>query len=419
MCGSILAAALLPAVVPAQTPLTWQQIKGRFEAVNPTLHAARLNIDESRASEITGYLRPNPSLTGTIDQINPFANIASPVSGNSVYRPFANALPFGSLSYLHERRHKRELRLESAKESTGIAGSTYLDQERTLLFNLRNAFVQTLQAHAVQQNAKENLAYWDRELTLNRNRFQAGDLAQVDLNRLELQRVQFESDLENSIVNLRTAKIQLLTLLNDRTPIEQFDVTGPYEFSDRVMPVEEFRNIAIDARPDLKAAVQSVDLAKTNHQLAIANGSTDPTFGMDFARNPPIPVYFGFSVSIPLRIFDRNQGEKARTLVDIGRSERLRDATRAQVFSDVNSAYVTLVSALNLLRTYRDKYLKLAEDSRDRIAFSYQNGGASLLDYLDAEKAYRDTRLAYLNLIGSYLTAAAQINMATGREVIP
>jgi cobalt-zinc-cadmium efflux system outer membrane protein len=418
-CGYILATAFLPAAVSAQTSLNWQQIKDRFEAVNPTLHAARLNIDESRASEITAYLRPNPSLTGTIDQINPFANIASPVSGNSVYRPFANALPFGSLTYLHERQHKRELRLESAKESTGIAGWTYLDQERTLLFNLRNAFVQTLQAHAIQQNARENLAYWDRELTLNRNRFQAGDLAQVDLNRLELQRVQFESDLENAIVNLRTAKIQLLTLLNDRTPIEQFDVTGPYEFNDRVMPVEEFRNIALEARPDLKAAMQSVELAKTNHQLAIANGSTDPTFGMDFARNPPIPVYFGLSVSIPLRIFDRNQGEKARTLVDIGRSERLRDAARAQVFSDVDSAYVTLVSALNLLRTYRDRYLKLAEDSRDRIAFSYQNGGASLLDYLDAEKAYRDTRLAYLNLIGSYLTAAAQINLAAGREVIP
>jgi cobalt-zinc-cadmium efflux system outer membrane protein len=165
--------------------------------------------------------------------------------------------------------------------------------------------------------------------------------------------------------------------------------------------------------------VQSVELAKTNSQLAVANGSTDPTFSMDFARNPPIPVYFGVSVSIPLRIFDRNQGEKARTQIDIGRNERLRDATQAQVFGDVDSAYVTLVSALNLLRPYRDKYLKLAADSRDRISFSYQNGGASLLDYLDAEKAYRDTRLAYLNLIGSYLTAAAQMNMAAGREVIP
>jgi cobalt-zinc-cadmium efflux system outer membrane protein len=193
---------------------------------------------------------------------------------------------------------------------------------------------------------------------------------------------------------------------------------GPYDFSDTLMPPEEFRSIALAGRPDLKAAIQSVDLAKTNHLLAVANGSTDPTFGMDFARNPPIPAYFGLSVSIPLRFFDRNQGEKARTQIDIGRSERLRDATQAQVFSDVDSSYVTLASALNLLRPYRDKYLKLAEDTRDRISFSYRNGGSSLLDYLDSEKAYRDTRLAYLNLIGSYLTASAQLNMAVGREAI-
>jgi cobalt-zinc-cadmium efflux system outer membrane protein len=240
----------------------------------------------------------------------------------------------------------------------------------------------------------------------------------VDLDRLELQRVQFESDFETAAVNLRTAKIQLLTLLNDRTPIERFDVTGPYEFAEQLVTLDELRKLALVTRPDLKASLQSVDLAKIDHQLAVANGSTDPTFSVDFARNPPIPAYFGISVSIPLRIFDRNQGEKARTQLDIGRNERLQDAARAQVFSDVDSAYVTLVSALNLLRPYRDKYLKLAADTRDKISFSYRNGGASLLDYLDAEKAYRDTRLAYLNLIGSYLTTAAQLNMAVGQEVI-
>jgi cobalt-zinc-cadmium efflux system outer membrane protein len=240
----------------------------------------------------------------------------------------------------------------------------------------------------------------------------------VDYDRLELQRVQFESDYETDIVNLRTAKIQLLMLLDDRTPIEQFDVTGPFDFTDRLMPLDEVRTIAIDGRPDLKAAVQSVALAESTHRLAVANGSTDPTFSVDFAHNPPIPVYFGLSISIPLRIFDRNQGEKARTAVDIRRNERLKDAAQAQVFSDVDSAYVTVVSTLNLLRPYKDKYLKLAQSTRDTIAFSYQNGGSSLLDYLDAEKAYRDVRLAYLDLIGSYLSAAAQMNMAAGREVL-
>jgi cobalt-zinc-cadmium efflux system outer membrane protein len=416
LCKVILIAGLMPAGVVGQTAFTWQQIKDRFAARNPTLKAAQLNIDESRAAEITAYLRPNPDLTLSTDgtQLSRY---------QGVWRPFAGTQFGPGISYLHERQHKRELRRDQAKETTTITESTYLDQERGLVFNLRNAFVQTLQAKAVLQNAKQNLDYWDRELAVNRKRFSAGDLAQVDLNRLELQRVQFESDYETAVVNLRTSKIQLLMLLNERTPIDQFDVTGDYGFSEQLMPLEGFRNVALEERPDLKAAMQSVDLAKITHQLAIANGSADPTFSTWVTHNPSFNNPFdnntiGASVSIPLRIFDRNQGEKARTQIDIGRNERLRDATQAQVFSDVDSAYWTLIEALNLLKPYKAKYLPLAEDNRNRISFSYQNGGSSLLDFLDAEKAYRDTRLAYLNLIGSYLTAAAQMNMATGLEVL-
>jgi cobalt-zinc-cadmium efflux system outer membrane protein len=414
-CHQLLIAGLLPASVFAQTALTtftWQQIKDKFEAANPTLKAAQLNIDESRAAEITAYLRPNPDFTFSTD------GTELTRSPEGVWRPFAGTQFSSAFSYLHERLHKRELRRDQARESTTIAESTYLDQERGLVFNLRSAFVQTLQAKAVLQNAKENLEYWDKELDLNRLRLKAGDLAQVDLNRLVLQRVQFESDFETAWLNLRTAKIQLLMLLNDRTPIDRFDVSGPFDFTDELRPLEEFRKIALETRPDLKAAVQNVDLAKITYQLAVSNGSTDPTFSVDFARNPPIPVYIGLSVSIPLRIFDRNQGEKARTQVDIGRNEQLRDANMAQVFNDVDSAYWTLVQNVNLLKPYKTTYLSLATDVRDTTAFSFKNGGASLLDYLDAEKAYRDTRLAYLNLIGSYLTAAAQMNMAAGREVV-
>jgi outer membrane protein, heavy metal efflux system len=405
--------------LPAQTAFNWQQIKDKFEAANPTLKAAQLNIDESRAAEITAFLRPNPGLTAGLDQINPFSTQPSPSgTGGTTYSPFAYAFPSGSVNYLHERRGKRELRRDSAKQSTAITESTYQDQKRNLLFNLRNAFVGVLQAKAVLQNAKENLEYWDHELDINRKRFHAGDLAQVDLNRLELERAQFESDFETAFVNLRTSKIELLQLLNDRTPISQFDVDGQFDFQEQLMTDEEYRNAGLAVRPDLKAAVQSVELAKINHDLAVANGSTDPTFSVDAGRNPPIPAYLGFSVSIPLRIFDRNQGEKERTQIDIGRNERLRDAAEAQVFSDIDSAYWTLIQALNLLKPYKTKYLPLAIDNRDRITIAFQNGGASLLDLLDAEKAYRDTRLAYLNLIGAYLTTAAQMNMAVGQEVL-
>jgi cobalt-zinc-cadmium efflux system outer membrane protein len=283
--------------------------------------------------------------------------------------------------------------------------------------------VSTLQAKAFLQNAKENLEYWDHELEIDRKRFAAGDLAQIDVDRLELQRVQFESDFETATVNLRTAKIQLQQLLLDRTPLEQFDVSGPYDFVDQLMPQEEVRNIALANRPDLKEALQGVELAQVTHQLAVSNGSTDPTFSVWWTHNPSFNnpndhETIGASVSIPLRIFDRNQGEKLRTQIDIGRNERLKDAAQAQVFSDVDSSYVTVVSTLNLLRPYKARYLQLAASTRDRVSFAYQNGGASLLDYLDAEKACRDVRLAYLNLIGAYLTAAAQMNMAAGREIL-
>ncbi|HTS76259.1 MAG TPA: TolC family protein, partial [Bryobacteraceae bacterium] len=263
----------------AQGALTWEQVKEAFAAANPTLQAAALNIDENRATEITAFLRPNPDFSVSVDgtQLTPF---------HGVYQPFTGTQVSPSLSYLHERDHKRELRRDAAKQTTAVSESQYLDQERGLLFNLRNAFVQVLQAKAVLQNARENLGYWDRELEVNRTRFNAGDLAQVDLNRLELQRAEFESDFETAMVNLRTAKIQLLTLLNQHTPVDQFDVTGAFDYSDQLKSLDQFREIALESRPDLKAAAQNVDLARLNHQLAVANGSTDPTFAGWWTHNP-------------------------------------------------------------------------------------------------------------------------------------
>jgi outer membrane protein, heavy metal efflux system len=404
----------------AQRALTWQEVRANFEAANPSLKAGQLGIDEDRADEITAHLRPNPSLTVSVDQINPFTKQPSPsgASGTS-YQPFAYALPYGSVSYLYERDHKRELRLESARKATAIAISQQSDLERSLLFDLRSAFVQVLQQKAVLELAKDNLAYYDHVLQVNRDRFRTGAIAKVDLDRLELQRVQYESDLQTADVGLRTAKIQLLMLLNDRTPVEQFDVTGPFDFSHQLPGIDDVRQIALDTRPDLKAALQSADKAITDHKLALANGSTDPTFSVDFARNPPIPVYLGVGVSIPLRVFDHNQGEKLRTQLDIERNRKLTDATRAQVFNDVDSAYATLNSTAVLLTPYKERYLKQAESVRDTIEFSYQRGAASLLDFLNAQADYRSVQVNYLNLLGSYLTAAAQLNLAVGREVIP
>jgi cobalt-zinc-cadmium efflux system outer membrane protein len=235
--------------------------------------------------------------------------------------------------------------------------------------------------------------------------------------------VQYESDVQTAEVNLRTAKIGLLTLLDDRTPVEKMDVVGVFDFNDRIETLDDYRRMAIDTRPDLRAAIQSVDKAVTDHKLAVANGSTDPTLGTWYTHNgsfnnPDALNTLGVSVSVPLRIFDHNQGEKLRTEIDIKRNERLREGVETQVYSDVDSAYAMLNSDLILLRPYKARYLQQAVRVRDTIFFSYQHGGASLLDFLNAESEYRAVELSYVNLVGAYLMSAGQLNLAVGREVL-
>jgi outer membrane protein, heavy metal efflux system len=408
-----------PAQPPAAQPVqvwTWDQVKANFEIQNTNLMAGRLNIDELKAQEITAFLRPNPQLSLTVDGTQ-----IAPKDGK--WQPFAGTFEVPGISQLFERRNKRHLRLQAAKEGTAVGTAQQDDLERNLLFNLRSAFVGVLQAKAVLHLAQDNLEYYDHVLDVSRIRYQAGDIAQIDLDRLELQRVQYESDLQTELVNLRTTKINLLALLDDRRPVDSFDVVGTYDFNEDLAALDEFRKNALDTRPDLRAALLSVKQAETNYKLAEANGSTDPTLGTWYTHNasdnnPLGTNTLGVSVSIPLRVFDRNQGEKLRTKIDIERNEKLRQSAETQVYSDVDSAYALVNSNIALLKPYRRQYLTQAVRVRETVYFSYQHGGASLLDFLNAEADYRSVQLNYVNLVGSYLTAAAQLNLAVGREVI-
>lgn len=420
--ASLLSAPILQSAKDAQAAasnpngLSWDDVKAKFEAQNPTLKADDLNVQEMKAEEITAYLRPNPQFTMTEDG-------TGIVPRNGSWQPVKGTDLSPNLSYLHERRGKRELRLESAQQGTQIAASQHADLERNLIFNLRSQFVATLQAKAVLALTKEELDYYDYIIKISRDRLRVGDLAQIDFDRIELQRVQYESDLETAVVNLRQAKIILLQLLDDKTPVEQFDIKGNFDYIDELQPVEAFQQIALANRPDLRASYQSVNQAYTNHRLAVANGSTDPTYSAWYTwnssnNNPNSLQTLGLSVSIPLRIFDKNQGEKARTLLDIAKNQRQEDMANAQVFSDVDSAYVQVDSTLRLLRPYKSKYVDQATRVRDTVTYAYFHGGAALMDLLNAQSDFRNVELAYLQLIGTYLTAAGQLNMAVGREAI-
>ncbi len=401
----------------AQQALTWDEVKAKFEASNPTLKADALNVEEMKAAEVTAFLRPNPQFTAATDG-------TQLVRHDGVWQPLAGTQYQGVVSYLHERDHKRELRQESAKERTQITASQHEDLERTLIFNLRSMFVQTLEAKAVLELAKADLEYYDKIIDISRTRFKAGDLAQIDLDRIELLRVQYEAEIETATVNLRTAKFELLQLLNDRTPVDKFDVIGSFDWSDNLQPMEAYHQIALDNRPDLRAAIETIRQSETNHKLAEANGSTDPTFSAWYTYNPSFnnpndQQTLGLSVSIPLRFFDKNQGEKKRTLIDIDRSRSTADAAKAQVFDDVDSTYEQLRSNIALLKPYKEKYRDQATRVRDTVTFAYQHGGASLMDFLNAQSDYRVVQLAYVQLVGSYLTFGGQLNMAVGRDVIP
>ena len=406
---------LTAAVAVAQQALTWEQVKAKFEAVSPVLKADAATVDEMKAEEMTAFLRPNPQFSLLADgtQIAPH---------DGAFTPFRGTYEEPSLSYLHERDHKRELRLKSAKEGTGITQSQHIDLERNLIFGLRSAFVQTLQAKAVLQLAKADLEYYDKIIEISRTRFNAGDLAKIDLARIELQRVQYESEWEIAIVNLRTQKIQLLLLLDDRTPVDQFDITGAFDLGPDLQPLDEYHQVALDNRPDLRAAVQTIEQSQTNHKLAEANGSTDPTYSAWYTHNssnnnPNGIQTLGVSVQIPLRIFDKNQGEKKRTLIDIDKSTQAAEAAKAQVFSDVDSAYELVRSNIALIKPYKAQYLDQSIYVRDTVTFAYEHGGASLMDFLNAQSDYRVVQLAYLQLIGSYMTAVGQMNLAVGHEV--
>ena len=407
---------LLASSARAQDALTWDQIKAKFEAANPALKADALNVEEMKAEEITAFLRPNPQFTAATDGTQ-----LAPHSG--VWQPLAGTQYQGNFSYLHERDHKRELRLESAKEGTQITASQHEDLERNMLFSLRSMFVQTLEAKATLDLARADVEYYDKIIDISRERFKAGGIARIDLDRIELLRVQYEAEIETATVNLRTAKFQLMQLINERTPVDKFDVTGNFDWIDTVKPLDDYRQIALDNRPDLRAAIQTIQQSDTNHKLAVSNGSTDPTYSAWATYNPSFnnpndKETLGLSVSIPLRIFDHNQGEKKRTLLDIDRSRSAADAAKAQVFEDVDSTYEQLRSSIALLKPYKEKYLDQATRVRDTVTFSYQHGGASLMDFLNAQSDYRVVQLAYLQLVGAYLTSAGQLNLVIGREDI-
>ena len=404
----------LPAV--AQTgqasppaPITMAQAVDRALTGNPTLVAARAHVTATRATAVTAGLRQNPTLTVTGQ------GVTLPEVNNDGGNPYYYS---ANVSRLFERGEKRRWRLDVAVATGDQTEDQLFDTQRTVTLNVRTAFTNLLAAKGQLASAQENLDDYRRTLELSKARLDAGDITGTDFERVDLQLAQFESDFDNATLNLRQTSAQLETLFGVERPTGQVDATGSLDVPPLTETLPELEQDALIRRPDLRAAEQGLRAAEAGARLAQAGGTADPTVSSEYERSGAANT-FGFTVAVPLRIFDRNQGEKARTRYEVNSSRATLQATHNQAISDVDQAWNALGTARLLAGRYHSHYLAEAERVRDNIQFSYRNGNTTLLDYLSALRDFRATRLAAVQADAQVWLAIHQLSFATGTDVTP
>ncbi len=390
-------------------PLTLQEALSLMRSNNPALASGRAHLQALKGNVLTASLRHNPVLSSAAEDF-------SPTNFNSTY--LSNSQEFTeNVSQLIERGGKRRVRVENAEITNQVASDSYQDSERQLELQVKTAFVGMLLAKANADLAQQNLADYKKVVDLNAIRVQAGDISPTDFDRIRLQQAQFESDMLSAEQALAQARVQLQSLIGQTDFSPLFDVQGTLEVPSLNLTLAELQSDALANRPDYAAVRDSVQKAKSDLRLAAANGATDVSVGTEYKRNGPLNT-FGFTFQVPLRIFDRNQGEKLRTNEELRASQYAEQAARLQVSADVKQAWDAYQSAQTRAQLYSTDYLQTARGVRDRMQFSYQNSGTSLLDYLDAIRSYRDVQLAAHAANAQLLTAIHQLSFATAMELL-
>jgi outer membrane protein, heavy metal efflux system len=380
---------------------------------NHTLKAARTTIQQNEAMEITANLRPNPTLT--VD--SQFLPIFTPNEFSADYINTTAQFDVG-LSYLFERGKKRQHRLQAAEDATAQTKATVADNERTLTFNVASQFLTTQLAESSLDLALQDMKSFQNTVDISEIRYKAGDISEVDYLKIKLQLLQFQSDVSAAQLAKTQALVGLRQLLGYQTVPEDFDVTGDFDYTPVTVKLEDLQAQALQNRPDYRAAVLGVTAAKSQYELAKANGKVDVTGTVDYDHVSATSAasFFG---SLQLPIFNRNQGEIARTNYAINQATELQLAASDQVLSDVLNAYEGVRENDKVITLYRGGYLDASQKTRDITEYSYKRGAASLLDFLDAERSYRATQLAYRQALAAYLTAVEQLREAVGTRSLP
>jgi outer membrane protein, heavy metal efflux system len=382
-------------------------------AHNHALKAARTQIAQSQAEEITANLRPNPTLGADAQ----FIPIFEPDQFSTDTLNQEQQFDIG-LGYLFERGHKRQRRLQAARDVTAVTGAQITDMERSLTFNVGQQFVNVLLAESTLQFAERDLKSFQQTVDIGQEQYKAGAISEGDFLKIKLQLLQFQTDVSAAQLARVQALSDLRQLLGYEAVPQNYDVIGDLAYQPLKGSVEDFQAKALQLRPDLRAAELGVTAAESQIRLAQANGKQDITGTADYTHTGGLSTASLF-FSMPLPIFDRNQGEIARTRYALTQAQETQRSASEGVMTDVADAYEAVKSNQEVIQLYTSGYLKQAKDSRDISEYAYHRGAASLLDFLDAERSYRSTQLAYRQALASYMTALEQLKQAVGTRNLP
>jgi outer membrane protein, heavy metal efflux system len=380
---------------------------------NHVLIAARNTIEQSEAEEVTANLRPNPALTVDWEYL-PFF---TPSSFTADYLHDSSEADFG-LSYLFERGHKRQRRLQAAKDITAVTRSQVADSERQLTFQVATLFFNAQLAESTLSLAQQDVKSFQQTTDIGEREFKTGAISENDYLKIQLQLLQYQADLEQALVAREQSLSDLRQLLGYESVGADYDVEASFDYQPMKLGLEELQLKALRNRPDLRAAQQGVTAAASQFALAKANGKQDVTGGFTYSHVNAINTGT-LLVSVPLAIFDRNQGEIARTNLAITQAQELQFAANGQVMTDVKDAYEGFRSDDRVVELYLSRYLAVAQKSRDISDYSYHRGATALLDFLDSERTYRSVQLAYRQSLAAYLLALEQVREAVGTRTLP
>jgi len=380
---------------------------------NHALKAAENTVLQSEAEETTAAIRPNPVFT--YDDL--YVPLFSPSQLNGSTLDNITEFDMG-LSYTFERGHKRQARINATKDATAVTRSQVKDNERGLTYNVAQQFVGVLLAKADLDFANQDLASFQQTVDLSSTQFKAGAISEGDLLKIKLQLLQFQTDVSAAKLALVQARLSLRQLLGFESVPPDYEVIGDLAYAPLPGNQEDFQSQALKLRPDLQAAQFGVAASQSQYQLAKANRARSLTTTFDYTHVSALNSA-GFTLNIEIPIYDRNQGEIARTHYALTQADELQSAASEIVLTDVANAYQTLQVNDQIIQLYKSGYLQQAQDSLDISEYSYKRGAASLLDFLDAERSYRATQLAYRQALANYMLAVEQVKEAVGTRNLP